>query len=140
MDWDCWHSICRCYCCCCCRLCHSDIWTSSSSSSSFLSFLDYPTNWPTSVMYSYVRLWLIVNRKKKTSKREEKIWFAVLISYKENISTHSGCISFSRFLWYKKRNKKKADLFSLRFVLFLRHKLPPTLKIFLYQGYTASCT
>jgi hypothetical protein len=35
----------------------------------FFSFLDYPKDWSTSMMYSYVRLWLIIISKKKEKER-----------------------------------------------------------------------
>ena len=113
MDCDCWHFIRLCYCCCCCRIDHSQIWASFFFFFFFLSRLSYRLADIDDVFLCTIMTDHGEEEKKKEKrerhserktggKRErekKKIWFAVLISYKENISTHSGCF-FSFFLLF----------------------------------------
>jgi hypothetical protein len=43
----------------------------------------------------------------KRERERKKFWFALLISYKENISTHSEWLSFSLFVVFSVQEKKK---------------------------------
>lgn len=149
MDYDCWHFIRLCYCCCCCRIDHSQIWASFFFFF-FLSRLSYRLADIDDVFLCTImtdhgeeekkgkegKTFREEGRGRGREREKKKIWFAVLISYRENISTHSGCFFsfFSSFCGIGKG--RKSDLFSLRFVLCLRHKRPPTLKIFPSPKYT----
>ncbi len=104
----------------------------SSSSTSFTPFvymglfffLDYPIDWPTLLMYSYVRLWLIVNRKKEKREREREREETILVrctnivygKYIDSVGMAFLFFSFCGLVYIRK--EKKTNLFSLRFVLF----------------------